>query len=211
MRRRRTRRRAAAVAFAVAAAVPLLGGCGIRETDVIEAGGPASIQTFYDRENEMLLFFRSSDGGMSPVIRTTANSSVFDGYVEGSGDQNLGDTAGRVPTEKVVLALLGGPRAEDREAGLSTSLPDPLPGGTVKIERSPGGRVTTRLPFATGNLNSTALRQLTCTIAYSEDADGEVVVELTGQDGASRSGTCDLAPGSSGTGPTSSGTAGTPG
>ena len=202
MRRARTRRRAAAVAVAFAAAVPLLGGCGIQETDVIEAGGPASFQAFLNRDYDMLLFFRSPDGGLSAVIRTTRPSAEFGGgYAEsGSGDQNSGDPAGPVPTEKVVLALLGGPRKEDRAAGLDTALPAARPGGTVQVESSPGGRVTTRLPLALEGLDSTALRQLTCTIAYSQDADGQVEVELTGHDGASRSGTCGLALGLGGTG-----------
>ena len=204
MRRARTRRYAAAVA--VAAAVPLLGGCGIQETDVIEAGGPASFQAFVNRDVDMLLFFRSPDGGLSPVIRTTEPSAEFGGeYTElGSGGRKSNDTAGPVPTEKVVLALLGGPRSEDRAAGLTTSLPTARPGGTVKVEHSSGGRVTTRLPLALAGLDSTALRQLTCTIAYSQAADGQVVVELTGQDGASRSGTCGLSPGNA----TPSGTSG---
>ncbi|WP_328876064.1 hypothetical protein OHT76_41600 [Streptomyces sp. NBC_00287] len=191
MRRARKRRRAAAAALA--AAVPLLGGCGIPETDVIEAGGPASFQAFLNRDYDMLLFFRSPDGGLSPVIRTTGPSSVFgNGYVE-SG--SAGDTAGPVPTEKVVSALLSGPREEDRAVGLDTALP-PARRGTVEVEALPGGRVTTRLPLALAGLDSTALRQLTCTIAYSQDADGQVVVELTGLDGARSSGTCGLAPGS---------------
>ncbi|MFI1481861.1 hypothetical protein [Streptomyces sp. NPDC020747] len=200
MRGARRRRRASAVAFAVTAAVPLLGGCGIRETDVIEAGGPASVQAFFDRESEMLLFFRSPDGGLSPVIRTTRPSAGFgDGYEEsGSGNQNSRGTVGPVPTEKVVLALLAGPRKVDRAAGLGTALPKARPGGTVKVESPSAGRVTTRLPLDLTGLNSTALSQLTCTIAYSQDADGQVVVELTGQDGTSRSGTCGLAPGSTG-------------
>ncbi|GAA4064485.1 hypothetical protein [Streptomyces shaanxiensis] len=205
MRRARTRRRAApvAVALAFAAAVPLLGGCGIQETDVIEAGGPASFQAFLDRDYDMLLFFRSPDGGLSAVIRTTEPPAEFgDAYAQsGSGDQNSSDPAGPVPTEKVVLALLAGPRKEDRAAGLSTSLPAARPGGTVEVDLSPDGKVTTRLPLALEGLSSTALRQLTCTIAYSQDADGQVTVELTGQDGASRSGTCGLAPGSTGSAP----------
>jgi hypothetical protein len=87
------RRRVSAVAFAVAAVVPLLGGCGIQETDVIEAGGPASVQAFFDREYEMLLFLRSPDGGLSPVIRTTKPSAGFGGEYDepGSGDENAGD------------------------------------------------------------------------------------------------------------------------
>ncbi|MFE5922849.1 hypothetical protein [Streptomyces sp. NPDC056468] len=186
MRRARTRRPAAAVALAFAATAPLLGGCGIKETDVIEAGGPASFQAFLNRDYDMLLFFRSPDGALTPVIRTTGPSAE---------DENLGEAAGPVPTEKVVLALLGGPRDEDRAAGLSTSLPATRPGATVEVEASPGGRVTTRLPVALKGLSGPALRQLICTIAYSQDADGKVAVQLTGQDGVSRSGTCGLAPG----------------
>ncbi|WP_371547779.1 hypothetical protein OG266_21030 [Streptomyces sp. NBC_00554] len=203
------RRRVSAVALAVAAAVPLvalLGGCGIQETDVIEAGGPASFQAFFDREYEMLLFFRSPDGGLSPVIRSTGSpagsSAEFFGY-ELPGSE---ETPEPVTPDQVVLALLDGPSEEDRAAGLGTALPAARPGGTVEVEPAPGGRVTTRLPFPLKGLNSTALRQLTCTIAYSQDPDGQVVVELTGQDGTSRSGTCGLAPGSTGTTP--SGTTG---
>ncbi|WP_328425569.1 hypothetical protein [Streptomyces sp. NBC_00443] len=138
----------------------------------------------------MLLFFRSPDGGLAPVIRTTGPSAE---------DQNLSEAAGPVPTEKVVLALLGGPRDEDRAAGLSTALPATRPGVTVEVDVSQGGKVAARLPFALKGLSTTALRQLTCTIAYSQDADGKVAVQLTGQDGASRSGTCGLAPGSTST------------
>ncbi|MCF1593346.1 hypothetical protein [Streptomyces muensis] len=180
MRRARGRRGAAAF-VAVPAAVALLGGCGIQETDVIEAGGPASFQAFLDRDYDMLLFFRSPDGGLSTVIRTTGSPSA--------------DTAGPVPTEKVVSALLAGPREEDRAAGLTTALPTLGRGDTVKVEPAANGRVTTHLPIALKPLDDTALRQLTCTIAYSQDADGQIVVELRGQDGTSRSGTCQLAPG----------------
>ncbi|WP_234308131.1 MULTISPECIES: hypothetical protein [unclassified Streptomyces] len=189
------RRRVSAVVFAVVAGVALLGGCGIQETDVIEAGGPASVQAFLNRETGMLLFFRSPDGGLSPVIRSGGSETGFgDGSVHTTtaGDQ---DTNRPVPTEKVVSALLAGPGDEDRAAGLTTALPAARPGGTVKVDTSLSGRVTTRLPLALEGLDSTALRQLTCTIAYSQDADGQIVVELRGQDGASRSGTCGLAPG----------------
>jgi hypothetical protein len=202
MRRARRRRRAAAVAVAVVAAVPLLGGCGIRETDVIEAGGPASVQAFLDRDSDMLLFFRSPDGGLNPVIRSTAVSAEFgEGYVE----EGSGDPAGPVPTEKVVTALLAGPREEDRAAGLSTALPTARPGATVEVGPSSDGGVTTRLPFALKDLDDIALRQLTCTIASSRHPDGQVVVRLTGQDGTTRSGTCPLAPGDTGGAPAGTG------
>ncbi|MFJ7075478.1 hypothetical protein [Streptomyces sp. NPDC098781] len=187
----------AAVAVAVAMAGPVLGGCGIPETDVIEAGGPASFQAFFDRDTQMLLFFRSPDGGLTPVIRSTLPPSEFGhGYVEDAGDPE-----GPVPTEKTVLALLAGPDREDRAAGLTTSLPTARPGAKIEVDPSPGGRVATRLPLALKDLNSTALRQLTCTIAYSQDPDGKVAVQLTGQDGVARSGTCGLVVGSVGTVP----------
>ncbi|MDX3453861.1 hypothetical protein PV396_18235 [Streptomyces sp. ME02-8801-2C] len=198
MRRTRGRRRTsvAAVTLALAAAVPLLGGCGIQPTDVVEAGGPASFQAFLDRDYDMLLFFRASDGEVVPVIRTTKPAPVFPTSYDlpGSGDRTSDEPTGPVPTEKVVAALLAGPRKEDRAAGLATSLPAATPGRTVVALPSPG-RVKTHLPFPLADLDSTALRQLTCTIAYSQDADGRMVVELTGQDGTSRSGTCPLAPG----------------
>ncbi|MFJ8634814.1 hypothetical protein [Streptomyces sp. NPDC093568] len=194
MRRARGRRRAAAVAVA---AIPLLGGCGIQETDVIEAGGPASFQAFFNRDYDMLLFFRAPDGGLSPVIRTTAPSTEFGaGYAEsGSGDR---DTEGPVPTEKVVLALLAGPGKDDRAAGLSTALPRARLGALLEVKSASDGSVTARLPIALEGLDSTALRQLTCTIAYSQDPDGRVAVRMTGRDGATESGTCGLAPGSTG-------------
>ncbi|CAL9407697.1 hypothetical protein [Streptomyces pilosus] len=195
MRRARTRRRAA-VAAVLAAAVPLLGACGIRATDVVEAGGPASVQAFLDLDSEMLLFFRAPDGGLSPVIRPAEPSAGFgDAYVSGS---DSADTAGPVPTEEVVAALLAGPDEEDRAAGLGTALPAVRPGGNVAVEPSPDGGVSTRLPLALKDLDSTALRQLTCTIAYSRDADGQVLVRLEGRDGASHSDTCGLARGAPG-------------
>jgi hypothetical protein len=180
-------------------ALPLLGACGIQETDVIEAGGPASFQAFLDRDYDMVLFFRSADGGLRPVIRTTGPSGEFSGqYVgEGAGGQyggeGSGEPAGPVAAEKVVAALLSGPRKEDRAAGLGTALPPAARGGSVEIEALPQNRVTARVPLALDSLDSTALAQLICTIAYSQDAEGQAVVELTGQDGATSSETCGLA------------------
>ncbi len=197
MRRARTRRRTAAVALvAMVAAVPLLGGCGIQETDVIEAGGPASFQAFLDRDNDMLVFLRSPDGAVVPVIRQVNTFDVFEGrYVEaGSAGENSAATQGQAPTEKVVAVLLAGPDKEDRAAGLDTALPAARSGEAIEVEPFEGG-VRARVPFALGDLDSTALRQLTCTIAYSQDADGQITVDLTGQDGTTRSDTCGLAVG----------------
>ncbi|MDQ0685157.1 hypothetical protein QFZ56_004120 [Streptomyces achromogenes] len=196
MTRARMRRRAAAVAVALVLGAPLLGGCGIPETDVIEAGGPATVQAFLTRDTDVLLFFRSPDGRVRPVIRTVRISTVTAG--SGPGREGSGTAAAPIRTETVVMMLLAGPREEDRAAGLDTALPAALPGVPVRIGRPTAGRATARMPLALDALDATALRQLTCTIAYSMDADGRTVVELTGQDGATTSGTCGLAPGSAG-------------
>ncbi|MFH9758290.1 hypothetical protein ACH4MJ_16395 [Streptomyces anulatus] len=178
----------------------LVGGCGIQASDVIEAGGPATVDAFLNRDDDMLLFFRSPDGGLSPVIRAVRPSAGFgDEYVEpGSGDRDPTGPAGPAPTEKVVLALFAGPGKTDRAAGLTTALPAVREGGTVAVEVSGAGGIAVRLPLAVQGLDATALHQLTCTIAYNEATDGRGVVTLTGLDGAKRSGPCRLAPGVAG-------------
>ncbi|MDQ0960677.1 hypothetical protein QFZ66_004555 [Streptomyces sp. B4I13] len=196
MRRARMRRRAAAAAVALVLGAPLLGGCGIPETDVIEAGGPATVQAFLTRDTDVLLFFRSPDGRVRPVIRTVRISTATVG--SGTADGSSAGQAAPLATEKIVMMLLAGPHEEDRAAGLDTALPAALPGVPVRIGSTWDGRAKARVPLALDRLDDTALRQLTCTIAYGLDADGRSVVELTGRDGASTSGTCGLAPGSAG-------------
>ncbi|WP_411120106.1 hypothetical protein [Streptomyces sp. 058-1L] len=53
-------------AAAVTAAL-LLGGCGIQQTEVIAAGGPATIQYLQRASDETLIFFRLPDGQLAPV------------------------------------------------------------------------------------------------------------------------------------------------
>ncbi|MEV6474191.1 hypothetical protein [Streptomyces sp. NPDC051657] len=184
----------------VMAGASLVGGCGIQASDAIEAGGPATVEAFLNRDNDMLLFFRSPDGGLSPVIRAVGPSAGFgDEYVEpGADERDPAGPAGPAPTEKVVLALLSGPGRTDRAAGLTTALPAVRAGRTVAVEVASDGGIAVRLPLAVQELDATALRQLMCTIAYNEATDGRGVVTLTGQDGTKRSGTCGLAPGTAG-------------
>ena len=193
MRRARTGRRTGVAA--VVSAVLLLGGCGIRETDVIEAGGPATVQTFVDHDYDMLLFFHSSDGGITPVIRSM-NAGVEYGPEGGpiAGIDPVTVDTVPVPTEKVILALLHGPDEQDRAAGLGTSVPPAASGRTIRVEEAAGDGVEAEVPVAVDGLDRTALRQLICTIAYSHDADGRATVRLTGVDGASASGICGLDP-----------------
>ncbi len=192
--------RGLATTVVATAGAALAGGCGIQDSDVIEAGAPATVEAFLNRDADMLLFFRSPDGALSPVIREFRASAGFgEEYIEpGADERDPSGPAGPAPTEQAVLALLSGPREADRAAGLTTALPPVRQGGTVKVEVSSDGGVTARLPLAVRGLNATALRQLTCTIAYNRTTDGRGVVTLTGHDGAKRSGTCGLAPGASG-------------
>ncbi|MFD5211382.1 hypothetical protein ACFWNF_31140 [Streptomyces anulatus] len=197
---RRAGWRGLVVGSLVTVGAPLVGGCGIQASDAIEAGGPATVDAFLNRDNDMLLFFRSPDGGLSPVIRAVRPSAGFgDEYVElGSGERDPTGPAGPAPTEKVVLALLSGPGRTDRAAGLTTALPAVREGGAVAVQVASDGGIAVRLPLAVQGLDATALQQLTCTIAYNEATDGRGVVTLTGQDGAKRSGPCGLAPGTAG-------------
>ncbi|WP_432133717.1 MULTISPECIES: hypothetical protein [unclassified Streptomyces] len=186
----RTRRPRPAAVAATAALLPLLGACGIQETDVIEAGGPATVQAFFDHGYDVLLFFRAPDGGLSPVIWKAQPSS---GFGPDYTDPNAAGTP-PVPTEKAVLALLNGPRPEDSAAGLTTALPTATPRGPLTVEAAPAGEVTAHVPLPLAGLDTTALHQLTCTIAYNEDPGGQAVVHLTGEDGNSATETCDIAP-----------------
>lgn len=198
--RTRTWWRGLATAVVAAVGVPLAGGCGIRDSDVIEAGGPATVEAFLNRDADMLLFFRSPDGGLSPVVREVRPSAGFgDEYIEpGTVARDPFGPAGPAPTEKVVLALLSGPGEADRAAGLTTALPALREKEAVQVEVGSDGGITARLPLAVQDLDATAVRQLTCTIAYNQAKDGRGVVTLRGQDGAQRTGSCGLAPGASG-------------
>ncbi|MYT39196.1 hypothetical protein GTY66_24645 [Streptomyces sp. SID8356] len=182
-----SRGRWAAPVAVLVVALPLLGGCGIRGTDVIEAGGPATVEAFYNREDDMMLFFRAPDGAVRPVIRAVGPPVVFGEEYTAPRDP------GPVPTEEVVTALLAGPGRPDRAAGLTTALPAPRPGGEVGVTLVAADRVVVRLPVALKGLDATAVDQLSCTIAFSRDPAGRFVVELEGRDGTSRSGTCPLA------------------
>ncbi|MFI5808242.1 hypothetical protein [Streptomyces sp. NPDC051561] len=206
MRRTRDRRRAPGVALT--AAVLVLTGCGIQETDVVEAGAPATADAFYNDESDILLFFRSPDGRVTPVIRTNqlgkpgAPDSLLETEQERGGatteQKRGGGSVKEARMERAVKFLLSGPGREDRAAGLTTALPAARAGGTLRVQYGTGGVIIARLPLALRELDSTALRQLTCTVAYREDWDGQATVELTGQDGVVRSGTCGLIGGSVG-------------
>ncbi|MFD5428391.1 hypothetical protein [Streptomyces sp. NPDC127084] len=179
--------------YAVAAVAPvalLLAGCGIQETDVIEAGGPATVQAFVDGGSDLLLFFRGPDGQLSPVIRSP---SSFLGTSTGFGPEYEQAQDTTALTGKSVLELFAGPDKHDKAAGLGTGLPQADPRGHLLVGPEQGsGEVEVVLPIALRGLDEIALRQLVCTIAYAQDSQGETAVRLTGQDISMSPATCGI-------------------
>ena len=162
-----------AVAACVTAAA-LLGGCGVQQTDVIEAGGPATVGVYPGNKQRMLLFFLSSEGRLLPVSRWAESSEL-----------SPMDTK-PMPVPKVLGALFAGPSDSERKAGLHTELPQ-LKGPTeTKTDLS---ELVIVFPFAVRPLEATALQQVVCTTAFAT-GDGSTEVIIAGKDGALPSAHC---------------------
>jgi hypothetical protein len=182
------------------AALLALTGCGIQETDVIEAGGPATLDVLPAREHRMMAFFLSPDGLLVPSPRVVdTGPGVWDGAdgvtigPERDG-ANSGPQSGTAPeppsTAKTVAALLAGPNAAEKRAGLSNEPSLPAPSTVAGTEVSRGTAMLT-LDTPLAPLARTARQQLVCTIAYAESDNGGVPVVLVGTDGARPAETCD--------------------
>ncbi|GAB2876448.1 hypothetical protein [Streptomyces mayteni] len=173
-------RRPALVALAVLPAL-LLGGCGVPETDVVAAGAPATAEVYPYPPTGMVLFLRSPEGRLMPVIR----------FVDEAPDvPGPGDSPG-VSTPQTVAELFVGPLANERAAGLTDGLPEfPFEGiARVAPYRDDGVEVT--LPIDLGDLDDLGVRQVVCTIAFTEDAEGQTPVRLRGIDTALPPAVCD--------------------
>ncbi|WP_151771119.1 hypothetical protein [Streptomyces abyssomicinicus] len=182
----RARLRAAA---ALAALLPFT-ACGIQETDVIGAGGGATVDVLPARQIRMLLFFLSPDGRLMPSPRTVGGGGGFD-----DGRQAPESAVETAPpsVEKTVAALLGGPTPQERRAGMDNEPSLPGPRTRVDVAVS-GGGVELGLAAPLDGLTERAARQLVCTVAYAESAAGGVPVTLRGTDGTRAPARCDLRP-----------------
>ncbi|MET7365930.1 hypothetical protein ABZS61_08865 [Streptomyces sp. NPDC005566] len=168
----------------LAACLPLA-ACGIQETDVIAAGGAATIDVLPARQVRMLLFF-SHDSVLIPVPRTVGESD-FTG--DESGQDSNGEDA-RPPTEKTIAALLVGPNEAEKRAGMVNEASLPAPGTPARPKVIEDGvDVTIEAPL--DGLTPPAERQLVCTVAFAESTDGTVIVTLRGTDGARTPARCD--------------------
>ncbi|MFJ7954956.1 hypothetical protein ACIQ62_01510 [Streptomyces sp. NPDC096319] len=207
------RGRAAAAPRRRAVAAALLGmvslaACGIQESDVVEAGGAATVAVYPAPEFRMVLYFLGPDGRPAPVVREVGQPFSDTGFPSGtlessadrkargsgSGQEAVGNGT-RIVTDKVLAALLAGPARADTAAGLTTALP--AVGGitphTEETGRTAEGRrvLRVRAPFSVTNLPEAAVQQLVCTTAYAEDGGGMVDVSLMGSDGTLPATRCD--------------------
>ncbi|WP_030693386.1 hypothetical protein [Streptomyces globisporus] len=177
-----------------------LAACGIQESDVVEAGGAATVAVAPAPEFRMVLYFLGPDGRPVPVVRelgppvpdptfaSGGSESTEDRKAQGLGSGWAQDTrGGRVATDKVLAALLAGPAGVDTAAGLTTGLPvsgKPPYAEEVKALNPEGRRIVRlRSPFPVRGLSEAAVQQLVCTAAYAEDGGGMVDVSLVGVDG----------------------------
>ncbi|MEV4426737.1 hypothetical protein ACN9M0_10790 [Streptomyces sp. R-07] len=188
-----------------------LAACGIQESDVVEAGGAATVAVAPAPEFRMVLYFLGPDGRPVPVVREVGQPVPDTTFAEGgsetdaqhlkakgTGSGQPSETHGpRRVTDKVLAALLAGPAGVDTAAGLTTGLPvsDTAP-HTEEIDQAgltPEGRRAIRLraPFPVMDLSEAAIQQLVCTAAYAEDGGGMVDVSLTSVDGTLPATRCD--------------------
>ncbi|MFE2021502.1 hypothetical protein ACFW9O_26025 [Streptomyces sp. NPDC059499] len=164
-----------------------LAACGIQETDVIAAGGAATIDVLPARQIRMLLFF-SHGSGLIPVPRTVGETEVPGDEL--GQDSNGNGEAARPSTEKTIAALLAGPNEAEKKAGMvnDASLPAPGTPATPQVTQD-GVDVILKAPLE--GLTRPAERQLVCTVAFAESLDGTVTVTLRGTDGTRTPARCD--------------------
>ncbi|MEF9882742.1 hypothetical protein [Streptomyces sp. P9-A4] len=211
------RRRPAAVGVRRPAAAALLAlltltatACGIQESDVVEAGGAATVAVAPIPEYRTVLYFLGPDGRSMPVARepirpvpvaSSRSGGTGASVHEGAGPDDkslLGELrSGSIATDKILAVLLAGPGPEEAAAGITTALPDAATAGGLHVTPDPAGPVSgrrllrLRAPFPVRELSESAVRQLVCTTAYAEHPAGLVDVSITGPDGALPVARCD--------------------
>lgn len=177
--RGRTRTAAAAVACLTVAA-PLT-ACGVRATGVTVADGPAtvSVSPGADAGGNVILFFLAPDGRLAPVVRDAKEMKNSSGYAVGGAVDRA---------YYAVALLLRGPSEGERAAGLTTGL---APIGHALSTKSGRGKAFLFTKGSVLDLEENAVRQLVCTAAYAESADGTTEVVIEGRDGVLPPAHCD--------------------
>ncbi|MCZ0979511.1 hypothetical protein O1L60_11640 [Streptomyces diastatochromogenes] len=130
-------------------AMASLAACGIQESDVVEAGGAATVAVTPPPEFRMVLYFLGPEGQPVPVVRETGQplpTRRSPGWPRdgrraaedrglGSGHQAYGQSGTAAFADKAISALLAGPAGADTAAGLTTGLPHPTRPGRRRTPR----------------------------------------------------------------------------
>ncbi|WP_405900743.1 hypothetical protein OG242_27730 [Streptomyces sp. NBC_00727] len=157
--------------YALLSVLLLATGCGIRPTDVVQAGEPATVEVAPAGQLGTLLYFVSSSTAsrLLPVIRPAEQ------------DIATAREANRLKAAPGTLALLfAGPTRSERDAGLRSELPSGRPKASVEL--SPQG-VKVNLDIPVTRLSHAARQQLICTAARARTADRTETVTVSGTDG----------------------------
>ncbi|MCX5401800.1 hypothetical protein [Streptomyces sp. NBC_00102] len=151
-----------------AALAALVTGCGIRPTDVVEVGDPATVQLAPAGSPVTVLYFigPGSPRTVLPVTRRTATVGVQ--------ESSPGP-------DKVLGMLFGGPSPSEEATGMWSELPD----GAVTLGMDvDGAQVLIRLGSSVTRLSTLARLQLVCTAAHLSTAEaGGTRVTIRGTDG----------------------------
>ncbi|GAA3058763.1 hypothetical protein GCM10017562_24650 [Streptomyces roseofulvus] len=192
---------------ALLAALPLVAGCGIQGSEVVEAGEAPTVVVRPDPESRRLLYFLGPDGMPMPVSRDPDITSFprpqrtwpevgheageMSSATGGSGSGSDAEPPyGSSPAVMKVLAeLLAGPGGGEVRAGLTTELPES--GEPIRVESEPAGGIRVRTPFAARELSPGAVVQLVCTAAHAVDRSGAAPVTVEGPDGTRPATTCE--------------------
>ncbi|MFC8261561.1 hypothetical protein ACFUNF_29095 [Streptomyces sp. NPDC057291] len=162
--------------------VLLATGCGIRSTDVVQVGDPATVEVAPGARAGTVLYFisPSSRGGLLPVVRQVDIPSATSS--SGTGDD--GRSRG-----KQLAMLFKGPSPAEREAGLRTELP--MSSDQVSVTTSQAG-VRVRIASAVNQLSELARQQLICTAAYERGGRQGTTVTVFGTDGSIGPASCSV-------------------
>ncbi|MFD6423498.1 GerMN domain-containing protein [Streptomyces sp. NPDC060198] len=161
-----------------AALAALATGCGIRPTDVVEVGDPATVRIAPAGSAVIVLYFI---GPSSPrtVLPVTRRVTTVGGQESGPGP------------DKVLGMLFGGPSASEKAAGLWSELPD---GASTLGMSVDGSQVRIRLSSSVTRISTLARLQLVCTVAHLSTARAGVqsgaLVTIRGTDGSIEPSAC---------------------
>lgn len=195
------RRRRSWPGLAALLCLPVLAACGIQGSDVVEAGGPAPVTVEPTATPRVVLFFTGKDGRLMMVLRSVGfvpDPESAAGPGSGTGHAITPtfpvDGSDRVATDKVLSALLEGPAAEERAAGLTTRLSFHGRGQPHVTQPVPDGPRELRLRVAVRvrDLDPVAVQQLVCTAAYAEKFGTGIPVVVSGTDGALPATSCEV-------------------